>query len=216
MDMQDLSIAAMGRALRAGTVSAEQLARDALARVAARDPALQAFVLVTGIARVGGCAAGRSGIACRPRPRADAWHSLRAEGHLRHRGHPHDLSLQTARGQRSGRRTVWRQQSWPRPAACFWASWRHMNSPSAAQVSICRFRRRATRGTPRMSRAVRRRVRQRRSPRAWCGWPWGPIRAARSGGRRHGAGWLGSSRPMAACRGAAYSRCPGRWTIAAR
>ena len=47
MDMQDLSIAAMGRALRAGTVSAEQLARDALARVAARDPALQAFVLVT-------------------------------------------------------------------------------------------------------------------------------------------------------------------------
>jgi aspartyl-tRNA(Asn)/glutamyl-tRNA(Gln) amidotransferase subunit A len=44
---QDLSIAAMGRALRAGRVSAEQLARDALARIAARDPALQAFVLVT-------------------------------------------------------------------------------------------------------------------------------------------------------------------------
>ncbi|HUB14544.1 MAG TPA: amidase [Acetobacteraceae bacterium] len=47
MDTQDLSIAAMGQALRAGTVSAEQLARDALARVAARDPALHAFVLVT-------------------------------------------------------------------------------------------------------------------------------------------------------------------------
>ena len=47
MDTQDLSIAAMGAALRSGNVTAEQLARDALARVAARDPALQAFVLVT-------------------------------------------------------------------------------------------------------------------------------------------------------------------------
>lgn len=48
MDTQDLSIAEMGRQLRAGAVSAEQLARDALARVASRDPALHAFVLVTG------------------------------------------------------------------------------------------------------------------------------------------------------------------------
>jgi aspartyl-tRNA(Asn)/glutamyl-tRNA(Gln) amidotransferase subunit A len=47
MDTQDLPIAEMGRMLRAGTVSAEQLARDALARIAARDSALHAFVLVT-------------------------------------------------------------------------------------------------------------------------------------------------------------------------
>jgi aspartyl-tRNA(Asn)/glutamyl-tRNA(Gln) amidotransferase subunit A len=47
MDTQDLSIAEMGRALRAGTVTAQQLARDALSRIAARDPALQAFLLVT-------------------------------------------------------------------------------------------------------------------------------------------------------------------------
>jgi len=47
MDTQDLSIAEMGRALRTGQVTAEQLARDALARVAARDGALHAFVLVT-------------------------------------------------------------------------------------------------------------------------------------------------------------------------
>jgi aspartyl-tRNA(Asn)/glutamyl-tRNA(Gln) amidotransferase subunit A len=47
MDTQDLSIAEMGRALRAGEVTAERLARDALARVAARDGALHAFVLVT-------------------------------------------------------------------------------------------------------------------------------------------------------------------------
>jgi aspartyl-tRNA(Asn)/glutamyl-tRNA(Gln) amidotransferase subunit A len=47
MDTQDLSIAAMGQALRAGTVTAQQLARDALSRIAARDPALQAFLLVT-------------------------------------------------------------------------------------------------------------------------------------------------------------------------
>ncbi len=47
MDTQDLSIAEMGRALRAGSVTAEGLARDALDRVAARDPGLHAFVLVT-------------------------------------------------------------------------------------------------------------------------------------------------------------------------
>jgi aspartyl-tRNA(Asn)/glutamyl-tRNA(Gln) amidotransferase subunit A len=47
MDTQDLSIAEMGQALRAGTVTAESLARDALGRVAARDAALHAFVLVT-------------------------------------------------------------------------------------------------------------------------------------------------------------------------
>src|ERR1700734_372524 len=47
MDTQDLSIAEMGRLLRAGTVTAETLAHDALSRVAARDGALHAFVLVT-------------------------------------------------------------------------------------------------------------------------------------------------------------------------
>jgi aspartyl-tRNA(Asn)/glutamyl-tRNA(Gln) amidotransferase subunit A len=47
MDTQDLSIAEMGRLLRSRAVTAETLARDALARVAARDPALHAFVLVT-------------------------------------------------------------------------------------------------------------------------------------------------------------------------
>jgi len=47
MDTQDLSIAEMGRMLRAGSVTAEALASDALGRVAARDGRLNAFVLVT-------------------------------------------------------------------------------------------------------------------------------------------------------------------------
>jgi aspartyl-tRNA(Asn)/glutamyl-tRNA(Gln) amidotransferase subunit A len=47
MDTQDLSIADMGRMLRAGTVTAGTLARDALARISARDGALNAFLLVT-------------------------------------------------------------------------------------------------------------------------------------------------------------------------
>jgi len=47
MDTQDLSIADMGRLLRAGTVTAEALARDALARISSRDGALNAFLLVT-------------------------------------------------------------------------------------------------------------------------------------------------------------------------
>lgn len=47
METQDLSIAEMGRLLRAGTVTSESLARDALSRVTARDGALHAFVLVT-------------------------------------------------------------------------------------------------------------------------------------------------------------------------
>ena len=47
METQDLSIAEMGRLLRAGTITSETLARDALSRVTARDGALHAFVLVT-------------------------------------------------------------------------------------------------------------------------------------------------------------------------
>ena len=47
MDTQDLSIAEMGRMLRAGSVTAETLALDALARIAERDGKLNAFVLVT-------------------------------------------------------------------------------------------------------------------------------------------------------------------------
>jgi aspartyl-tRNA(Asn)/glutamyl-tRNA(Gln) amidotransferase subunit A len=48
MDTQDLSIAEMGRLLRSGAITAETLARDALARISTRDGALHAFVLVTG------------------------------------------------------------------------------------------------------------------------------------------------------------------------
>jgi aspartyl-tRNA(Asn)/glutamyl-tRNA(Gln) amidotransferase subunit A len=47
MDTAELSIAAMGQALRDGSVTSEQLTRAALDRVAAKDSALHAFVLVT-------------------------------------------------------------------------------------------------------------------------------------------------------------------------
>ena len=47
MDTATLSVAAMGRALRAGTVTSGQLTLDALDRIATRDPALSAFVLLT-------------------------------------------------------------------------------------------------------------------------------------------------------------------------
>jgi aspartyl-tRNA(Asn)/glutamyl-tRNA(Gln) amidotransferase subunit A len=47
MDTANLSIADMGRALRGGSVTSEQLTNDALARIAAHDPGLHAFVLLT-------------------------------------------------------------------------------------------------------------------------------------------------------------------------
>jgi aspartyl-tRNA(Asn)/glutamyl-tRNA(Gln) amidotransferase subunit A len=47
MDTADLSIAVMGRALRDGSVTSEQLTRDALARVGTLDANLHAFVLLT-------------------------------------------------------------------------------------------------------------------------------------------------------------------------
>lgn len=47
MESAGLSIAAMGRALRAGSVTSAQLTSDALDRVAARDAGLHAFVLMT-------------------------------------------------------------------------------------------------------------------------------------------------------------------------
>jgi len=47
MDTRDLSIADMGRALRAGTVTATQLTEDALRRIDSLDGTLHAFVLLT-------------------------------------------------------------------------------------------------------------------------------------------------------------------------
>jgi aspartyl-tRNA(Asn)/glutamyl-tRNA(Gln) amidotransferase subunit A len=47
MDTADLSIAEMGRALRDRSVTSEQLANDALERIAAKDAELHAFVLLT-------------------------------------------------------------------------------------------------------------------------------------------------------------------------
>ncbi len=47
MDTADLSIAAMGRALRDGSVTSEQLTSDALGRIDAKDSGLHAFVLLT-------------------------------------------------------------------------------------------------------------------------------------------------------------------------
>src|SRR5580704_8069474 len=46
MNTTELSIASMGRALRDGSVISEQLTRDALSRIATRDAALHAFVLL--------------------------------------------------------------------------------------------------------------------------------------------------------------------------
>ena len=45
--LHELSIAEAGRALRAGTVSSAALTQHALARIAALDPLLHSFVLVT-------------------------------------------------------------------------------------------------------------------------------------------------------------------------
>ncbi|MGA3002062.1 MAG: amidase [Acetobacteraceae bacterium] len=47
MDTADLSIAAMGRALRDGSITSEQLTRDALGRIGTQDARLHAFVLLT-------------------------------------------------------------------------------------------------------------------------------------------------------------------------
>jgi aspartyl-tRNA(Asn)/glutamyl-tRNA(Gln) amidotransferase subunit A len=47
MDSAELSIAAMGRALRDSSVTSEQLTRDALGRIATHDAGLHAFVLLT-------------------------------------------------------------------------------------------------------------------------------------------------------------------------
>ena len=45
--LHDLSIAEAGAALRAATVTSEQLTNHALARIAAQEPALHAFITVT-------------------------------------------------------------------------------------------------------------------------------------------------------------------------
>jgi aspartyl-tRNA(Asn)/glutamyl-tRNA(Gln) amidotransferase subunit A len=47
MDTAELSVAGMGRALRDGSVTSEQLTRDALGRIGTQDGGLHAFVLLT-------------------------------------------------------------------------------------------------------------------------------------------------------------------------
>ena len=212
MDTQDLSIAEMGRLLRAGNVTSETLARDALARVAARDAALHAFVLVTE----------DRALARRP-PRRHELKSGKDRGPFH--GIPYALKdIYDTAGIRTTCHSKLRLNVVPkedsvaaarlrRQVAFCLASSPRMNSPSAARASTCHFRRRAILGTPTTSPAVRHPVPARRSARAWCAWRWARTLAARSAARRPGAALSASSRPMAVSRGAACSRCHGRSTI---
>ena len=91
----ELSIAEAGRRLRDGTITSAALTEDALARIAAIDGAGQLHHR-DGRTRAGRRRRGRRGLRQGRRPRADAGRALCAEGHLRHRRHPHDLPFQAA------------------------------------------------------------------------------------------------------------------------
>ena len=93
-----------------------------------------------------------------PHPRAAARRAGRDQGHHRCRRPADHLPLEDPGRQRRQGRRGGDRRSCARPARSSWASCRPMNSPSAARASICRFRRRATRGTPSIIRAARRRV----------------------------------------------------------
>ena len=216
MDTQDLSIAEMGRLLRSGSVTV----RDAGARCAGtrRRARRRAARLRAGHrgSRAGRCAPRRRGTEGGPRPRAVPRHPLRAEGHLRHRRHPHDLPFQAAAERRAegGQRRRRAAARGRRRAAgqARDARVRHRRSelrsavPAGAQSVE----------SASMSPAVRHPAPAPRSARAWCAWRWAPTPAARSAARRRGAARSASSRPTAASRVAACFRCPGRWTTSAR
>ena len=189
MDTQDLSIAEMGRALRAGTVTSEQLTqrRPGPHRRARRRPAR----LRAGHPRTARCDDARRADARtegRQRSRPVPRHPLRAEGHLRHRAASARPAIPSCGWTTCPPPTASSRRSCARRAACCSASSRRMSSRSAARASTCRSRRRAIRGTPSMSPAARRpapppRSRARmvrmamgsdtggsiRGPAAWCG-----------------------------------------------
>ena len=216
MDTQDLSIAEMGRMLRAGSVTAEALARDALARVAARDGTLHAFVLVT-----------------EERALADA---RRADDELksgRDRGPFHGIpyalkDIYDTAGIRTTCHSKLRLNNVPKEDSVAAARLREAGGVLLGKLATHEF---AIGGpsfdlpfpparNPWNPRSRHRRFvlrfRHRDRRRAWCAWRWARTPAVRSADRRRGAAPSASSRPTGAYRAAACFRCPGRSTTSAR
>ena len=101
--LHDFSIAEAGKLLRSGTVTSMALTEHAFERIKTIDPLIYSFVTLTRESALAEAADGRCRLCQRHRQGADAGHSACAEGHLRHRRHPHDLPLEAAARQRADR-----------------------------------------------------------------------------------------------------------------
>src|SRR5215472_1414374 len=119
-EMHWLTIADAARLIESRRLSPLELTDALLARIDALDPQLNAFLLPT---PGKGARPGQSGGARdhgRPVPRAAARHTIRAEGHLRDRRHPHHEPLQNLRKPRPDRRCDHRREALPGRRGIAW------------------------------------------------------------------------------------------------
>ena len=151
-----LTIAEAAQLIETKELSPVELVDSRLARIERLDGKLHSFIRVLADERPRRGPRRRGRDRRRQLPRAAARHPDRAQGHLRdRRGRRRPATPRSCRTM-CRRPTRSRSRSCATPARSSWASWRRMNSPSAARPSTCPGRRRATRGTPAASPAARR------------------------------------------------------------
>ena len=180
-DLHWLTAAELAAAYAARKVSPVELVQSLLERIDALDPQLNAFIKLDRDAALDAARRKpRSEIRAGGAARAAAWRARRHQGHHRHGGAGDDLPFENSWSRTWRTRMRSRDRACARRARSCSANCRCMNSRSAARRSICRFRRRAIRGTAIIIPAARRRVPARRWPQVFCRLRWAPIPAARS------------------------------------
>ena len=165
-------------AIAARKLSPVELTQALLERIDRLDPKLQRLHPARRRRGDGRGQGRRGGDRRGPAARAAARRAGRHQGHHRCRRPADDLPFEDPDRQCRRGRCGLRRRACAAPARSCWASSRRTNSRSAARASICRGRRRATRGTPTIIPAARPRARGRASRPGCFRWRWAATPAA--------------------------------------
>jgi aspartyl-tRNA(Asn)/glutamyl-tRNA(Gln) amidotransferase subunit A len=179
--MTELSIAEAGRRLRAKAITSVALTEAALARIAAREPELNAFILVTPERALADAA------------RADAELAAGKDRGLMN-GIPYGLKdIYDTAGIATTCHSKLRLNVVPQADSVVAAKLADAGGVLVGKLATHEFAigRHAIRGIANIFRRVHPPGRGPRWRRAWCGWRWGRTPAVRSVGPRHIAGWSG-------------------------
>ena len=136
-ELHALSIAEASDLMQRKALSPVELTQALLDRAALLDPKINAYLLATPDLGPAAGAASRTRDHGRQLPRADARHSLRRQGHLRHGRHRDDGPFEGLRRFRADGRCHGGRQAARRRARSCSASCRRTNAPMAARLSTC-------------------------------------------------------------------------------